>query len=118
MPRRASPWRVVSGSTRPAAVPLWPVYSEVCTWPDDRHLKVHIWKAAPPAERPVDLQHGLVVFVGDEEFRGEGVPLLEDVAHRVSRWRLDLQLCRMTVWGEILNLVCSPRHENLFSLTD
>lgn len=72
---------------------------------DERHLKVHIWKAAPPAEGPVDLQDGLVVFVGDEEFRGEGVPLLEDVAHRVTRGRLDLQLRRRGVllgWGGTL----------------
>lgn len=77
-------------------------------WLDDRHLKVHIWKAAPAAERPVDLQDGLVVFVGDEEFRREGVPLLEDVAHRVTRGRLDLQL--HTIFGETLNLVRSSLH--------
>lgn len=77
-------------------------------WPDHRHLKVHIWEAAPAAERPVDLQDGLVVFVGDEEFGGEGVPLLEDVAHRVTRGRLDLQLHTMTVFeGETVNHVCS-----------
>lgn len=58
------------------------------------HLKVHIWKAAPPTEGPVDLQDGLVVFVRNEEFRGEGVPLLDHVAHRVTRGSLDLQLRR------------------------
>lgn len=58
------------------------------------HLKVHIWEAAPAAEGPVDLQDGLRVFVRDEEFRGKRVPLLDHVAHRVTRGRLDLQLGR------------------------
>lgn len=42
----------------------------------------------------MDLQDGLVVFVRNEEFRGEGVPLLDHVAHRVTRGSLDLQLRR------------------------
>lgn len=40
----------------------------------------------------MDLQDGLVVFVRNEELRGEGVPLLDHVAHRVAGGGLDLQL--------------------------
>lgn len=40
----------------------------------------------------MDLQDGLVVFVGDDEFRGEWVPLLHDVAHCVTGGGLHLQL--------------------------
>lgn len=58
------------------------------------HLEVNIWEAAPSAEGPVDLQNRLVVLVGHDEFRGERVPLLYDVAHRVTGGSLHLQL-----WG-------------------
>lgn len=40
----------------------------------------------------MDLQNRLVVFVGDDEFRGERVPLLYDVAHGVTGGGLHLQL--------------------------
>lgn len=60
------------------------------------NLKVHIWKATPSAKGTVDLQDRLRVFIGDDEFRGEGVPLLHDVPHRVSRGGLHLQLKKTT----------------------
>lgn len=60
------------------------------------YLKVDIWEAAPSAEGPMDLQNRLVVLVGDDEFRGERVPLLYDVAHGVTGGSLHLQL-----WGKL-----------------
>ena len=59
---------------------------------DNVYLKVNIWEAAPAAERPMDLQYGLSVFILHNELGREGMPLLEDVAHCVSWWRLNLQL--------------------------
>lgn len=45
----------------------------------------------------MDLQHRLVVFVRNDEFRGERVPLLYNVPHCVAGGSLHLQL-REGLW--------------------
>lgn len=58
----------------------------------ETHLKVNIWKAAPSTEGPMDLQYRLSVFVRNDEFRRERVPLLHNIPHCVTRGSLHLQL--------------------------
>ena len=68
----------------------------------ETHLKVNIWEAAPSTEGPMDLQHRLAVFVRNQEFRGERMPLLYNVPQCVTGGGLHLQLSEglweNTVW--------------------
>lgn len=86
------------------------------------HLKVNIWKAAPPTEGPVDLQYRLIVLVRNDEFWGERVPLLRNVPHRVTGGRLHLQLCgivgeRSVICSHILTRNCVYCCEHTSNMT-
>lgn len=96
--RESKVWIAVPRGERPGRhVPPGSAMGETGVINLDVYLEVDFWEAAPSAEGPVDLQNGLVVFVGDDEFRGERVPLLYDVAHWVTGGGLHLQL-----WGRFV----------------